>query len=145
MPASAHIPNHYLYMLKTKQINEASDEYIVILMNTTFTFDIDAHATLVDVTADQLATGNGYTQNSKVLTGVSVVEDDLLDKCTTEWSNPTWAAVGGAIGPTGGAIIYNNRVADKSIAMWLDFGADYTTPDTQSFQIQNIGLYMGMT
>ena len=137
------VPNHYLYLLKTKQIDESSDTYKIILMNTTFAFNKDNHATLADVTADQIATGNGYTQDSKTLTGVSVVENDTLDKATTTWEDVTWTASGGSIGPTGAAIIYNDTVTEKPIAMCIDFGVDHTTTDGVSFQIKAPGIDLG--
>ena len=47
----------------------------MILMKPTFVFDKDAHATLVNVAANQIATGNGYTQNSITLANASGSED----------------------------------------------------------------------
>lgn len=134
------VPNHYMYLLKTKQIDEANDVYKIILMNTTFAFNKDNHATLSDVTADQIATGNGYTQNSKTLTGVSVVENDTTDKASTTWDDVTWTASGGSIGPTGAAIIYNDTVTEKPVTMCIDFGDDLTTQDGISFQIKVPGI-----
>jgi hypothetical protein len=130
------VPNHYKYLLKTKQIDESSDVYKIILMDSAFAFDKDTHALLADVTANQLSTGFGYTQNAKVLAGVAVTENDSTDKATTIWSDATWTANGGDIGPTGSAVIYNDTHANKPVAACVDFGADFTTPDGFSFQIQ---------
>ena len=60
-----------------KKIDFENDTFKMILMKTTFVFDKDAHATLADVTANQIATGNGYTQNSITLTNASASEDDV--------------------------------------------------------------------
>lgn len=136
MPAVVTVPNHYMYLLKTKQIDESSDTFKIILMNTTFAFNKDNHAELADVTADQLATGNGYTQNSKTLTGVAVTENDSTDKVTTTWDDVTWTASGGSIGPTGAAIIYDDTVTNDPIVMCIDFGNDNTISDGNSFQIK---------
>jgi len=130
------VPNHYKYLLKTKQIDESSDTYKIILMNTTFAFNKDAHALLADVTADQIATNYGYTQDSKTLADVAVTENDSTDKATTVWSDVTWTASSGAIGPVGAAIIYNDTVTGDPIACCIDFGADFTTPDGFLFKIQ---------
>ncbi len=137
------VPNHYKYLLKTKQIDESSDTYKIILMNTTFAFDKDSHAELADVTADQLATGNGYTQNSKVLTGVSITENDTTDKAETRWSNVSWTASGGSIGPSGAAIIYNDSVASDPIACCIDYGIDKTAEDGTGLIIETPGLDIG--
>jgi len=136
MPVVTTVPNHYKYLLKTKAIDEANDVFKIILMNTTFAFNKDSHALLADVTADQLATGYGYTQDSKTLSGVTLTENDTDDLASTVWSDVTWTASGGAIGPTGAAIIYDDTVANDPIVMCIDFGADFTTPDGISFQIQ---------
>jgi len=134
------VPNHYKYLLKTKQIDELNDTYKMILMNTTFAFNKDTHAELADVTADQLATGNGYTQNSKTLTGVSVTENDTTDKAETRWSNVSWTASGGSIGPSGAAIIYNDTVTGKPIGCCIDFGVDKTAEDGTGLLIETPGL-----
>ena len=80
MAITVTVPNHYKYLLKTKQIDESSDTYKIILMNPTFVFDKDSHAELADVTADQLPTGNGYTQNSKTLPGSRSLKTTPLTK-----------------------------------------------------------------
>ena len=130
------VPNHFKYLLATKAIDFANDAFKIILMNTTFAFDKDTHATLADVTADQLSTGYGYTQDNKTLSGVTVTENDTTDKATAVWSDITWTASGGAIGPTGAAIIFDDTVSGDPVVMCIDFGADYTVADSFSFQIQ---------
>jgi len=139
----ATVPNHYKYLLKTKQIDESSDTYKIILMNTTFTFDKDAHAELADVMADQLATAFGYTRDSKILTGVSVIENGTTDKAETRWASVSWTASGGSIGPTGAAIIYNDSVTGDPIACCVDFGVDKTIEDGSGLLIETPGLDIG--
>jgi len=130
------LSNHFKYKLIQEYLDSCTIK--IILMNTTFTFDKDAHATLADVTADQLATGNGYTQDSKTLANVSVSEDDANDKGVATWDDVTWTASGGSIGPTGAAIIYNDSAADDTILGCIDFGADITVPDSINFQLQDV-------
>jgi hypothetical protein len=130
------ISNHFKYMMMTKKVDMENDVFKMILLNTSFAFDKDAHATLADVTADQLATNYGYTQNNKTLSGAAVVESDALDKATCTWADVTWAASGGSIGPSGAAIIYDDTTTDDTVVCCIDFGADFTTPDGFSFQVQ---------
>lgn len=130
------VPNHYKYLLKIKQIDESSDVYKIILMNNTFTFDKDTHASLSDVTVDQLPTGFGYTQSFKELTDVEITESDINDKASTVWGDAVWTASGGSIGPAGAAIIYNDTHGEKPIACCIDFGTDFTVLDGFSFQVQ---------
>lgn len=136
MAVTATVPNKYKYLLKTKQIDESSDVYKMILMQSGFSFDKDAHQFLADISASELTTGNGYTQQNKVLSGVTLTQDNATDKAKTVWGDVTWTAAGGSIGPTGAAVIYNDTVANKPIACCIAFGQDFTTPDGFSFQVQ---------
>jgi hypothetical protein len=122
-------PNHIKYLLATKAIDFANDTFKIILMESGFVFDKDAHEEYSDVSGNELATANGYTAGGATLAGVAVTEDDIDDRCEITWNNITWTAVGGAIGPASGAIIYDDTVANDPIVGYLDFGADYTQPD----------------
>jgi len=126
---SNQAPNHIKYLLATKAIDFLNDAFKIILMQSGFVYNKDTHALYTDVIGNELATGNGYTQGAKALAGVAVTEDDVDDRCEVLWSNVTWTAVGGAIGPASGAIIYDDTVANDPIVGYLDFGADYTQPD----------------
>jgi len=140
MAVTATVSNHFKFKLASGDIDFDSDVFKVILMNTTFSFDKDVHATLADVTANQLSTGNGYTQNDKTLTGVSVAEDDTNDKAAVTWDNATWTASGGAIGPTGAYILYDDTTTDDTVVACIDFGTDYTINDGSSIQLQTIAV-----
>jgi hypothetical protein len=127
-------------MLATKKVDFSADVFKAILIKTTFAFNKDTHATLADVTASQIATGFGYTQNDKILAGISVIEDDTNDRCTITWTNPTWTATGGDIGPFGALIIYDDTTTDDTVVFCADFGTDYTIPNGSSFQPQNVSM-----
>lgn len=132
------VSNHTAYQLGVGNIDFSNDVFKIILMNTTFAFNKDTHATLADVTADQLATGNGYTQNNYTLAGVTVTEDDTLDGLTVTWDNAVWTASGGSIGPTGAAVIYDDTTTDDTVLMCIDFGIDITVPDTLTLTVESI-------
>ena len=137
------LSNHFKYQLLKKAIDVSADTFKVILVNTTFAFDKDAHATLADVIGSpspELATANGYTQQNKALSGGTLTEDDTGDKVYRTFDNVTWTASGGAIGPTGAAIVYDDTTADKTVVGCIDFGTDYTIPDGSSFQLQAIKI-----
>ncbi|HET56884.1 MAG TPA: hypothetical protein ENN35_00395 [Deltaproteobacteria bacterium] len=138
MAITCTLSNHYKFQLLSGNIDFDADTFKIILMNTTFAFDRDAHATRADVTANQLATGNGYTQDDKTLANAQVSEDDVNDKGKATFDNVTWTASGGDIGPTGAAIIYDDTTADDTVVGCIDFGTDYTVPDGSSFQLQNL-------
>jgi len=138
MAVTVTVSNHFKYQKDKKLVDMSTDVFKAILMNTTFAFDKDTHATLALVTGDQLATNYGYTQNDKVLANVSVTESDSEDASITTWDNVTWTASGGDIGPTGACIIYDDTTSDKTVVACIDFGTDYTIPATASFQLQTL-------
>lgn len=132
--------NKIKYLLATKVIDFANDVFKIILMQSGFTFNIDDHEDYADVLASELATANGYTQGGNTLAGVSVTEDDADDRTEITWNNTTWTAAGGAIGPTPGAIIYDDTVAAPADAIvgYIDFGGDQTQSDGGVATIANI-------
>jgi len=141
MAVTTTLSNHFRFMLATKKIdftNSTGDAFKIILMNTTFAFDKAAHATLDDVTADQLGTNYGYTKDTKAVTVISVTEDDTNDVARVVFSDVTWTASGGAIGPSGAAIIYDDTTSDDTVVCCIDFGADGTAQDGFNFQITDI-------
>lgn len=132
------VSNHWKYQLGKGAVDVSADTFKIILMNTTFAFDKDAHATLADVIgspSDELDTGSGYTQQNKELSGGSWAENDTSDKGIRTFDNVSWTASGGDIGPTGCAIIYDDTSSDDTVVGCIDFGVDYTIPDGSSFQI----------
>lgn len=121
--------NKIKYLLATAAIDFSSDTFKIILMASGFTFDKDNDEFYADVSGDELGTGNGYTAGGATLAGVAVTEDDVDDRCEIVWSNASWVASGGNIGPACGAIIYDDTHASKAVVGFIDFGADYTQPD----------------
>ena len=140
MAVTTTLSNHYKYQLMKKSIDLSADILKIILMNDTFEFDKDAHATLADVTADQLSTGNGYTQNDKTLDNKVLSEDDNNDEGKMICDDVQWTASGGSIGPTGAAIIYDDDTLDNTIIGCIDFGVDYTISDESVLIIKNIEI-----
>lgn len=127
--------NKIKYLLATKAIDFANDSFKIILMATGFTFNKDSHHQYSNVSASELASGNGYTQNTKVLTGVSVIENDSDDRAEITWTNPEWVATGGNIGPTPGAIIFDDTDSSDSIVGYIDFDEEKTQVSGGTFTI----------
>lgn len=138
MAITETLSNHWKYQLGKKMVDVSADTFKIILMNDSFAFDKDAHATLADVIASpsaELATGYGYTRQNKALSSGSWAEDDTNDKGIRTFDNVSWTASGGSIGPTGSAVIYDDTTADKTVVGCIDYGTDYTIPDGASLQI----------
>ena len=87
---------------------------------------------------DELATGNGYTQDTKTLTNKTLTEDDANDRAEMAADDVQWTASGGSIGPTPGAILYDDTSADDVIIGYLDFGGDQAAASGANFTISII-------
>ncbi len=135
------VANKIKYALATKVIDFANDSFIIILMQSGFTFNKDTHHGYADVSASELSTANGYTVKTKALSGVAVTEDDTDDRTEITWSNVTWTASGGSIGPTPGAIVIDDTVTTPTadpIVGYIDFGGDQTQASGGTMTISNI-------
>jgi hypothetical protein len=110
------------------------------LVATGFTFEKDTHATYADVSASELANGYGYTTGGQALTGFAIQEDDTGDKATVTFNDAVFTASGGSIGPTPGAIIFDDTAADDAVVGYIDFSGDRTVTDANPLTVQNIQL-----
>ena len=90
--------------------------------------------------ADELATGNGYTQDTKVLTNQVLTEDDTNDRSELTCDDVDWTAGGGSIGPTPGAMLIDDSTSDDTIIGFINFGAEQTAIDGTHLTITNIKL-----
>lgn len=132
------VANHIKYLLATKVIDFANDSFKIILMESGFVFNKATHHNYADVLASELPTGNGYTQGTKVLGGVALSEDDVDHRTEVTWANPSWTAAGGTIGPSPGAIVYDDTVANDPIVGFIDFGAEYSQVDGGTFTVSGV-------
>jgi len=89
---------------------------------------------------DELPAGNGYSENGILLTGQAVTEDDANDRVEMSCGNIDFSASGGSIGPTPGAILYDDTVTEKTIFGYLDFGGDQTIADGNKLRLQNVRI-----
>lgn len=74
--------------------------------------------------ATQLATANGYTQNTMVLTGVSVTSFST-DGFTFNANDVQWTATGGSL-VANFAMVYNNTDVDGPPVLRVDFDGTIT-------------------
>lgn len=88
---------------------------------------------------DELAAGNGYTQDTKTVT-ITLTEDDANDRAQGAIATFSWVASGGNIGPTPGVILYDDTDADDSIIGYLDFDGNVTANDGAAISISNAVL-----
>jgi hypothetical protein len=69
-----------------------------------------------------------------------VTEDDANDRVEMSCGNIDFSASGGSIGPTPGAILYDDTVTEKTIIGYLDFGGDQTIADGNKLRLQNVRI-----
>ena len=147
------VPNSFKAMLWKGQINATSttsggDTFKIILMRDGFVFNSDDHNCYADVLTDELVTGNGYTQGTLELTGVSIDIDDVADVVNVTWNNATWNATGGSLSASG-AIIYDDTTdsatADytDAIVSYKDAGGTITAVDTTPIIVSSIKEVLG--
>lgn len=137
--ATGTLSNHFKYQLAKKQIDMDADTFKLILMASGFTFNKDSHATLADVSASELTTGNGYT-GAIALTNSTVTENDSTDKAVTTFDDVVLTASGGDIGPTPGAIIYDDTTSDDTVVGYIAFSSEITTSADKTLLIQDITI-----
>ena len=130
--------NRIKYALATKLIDFANDVFKIILMQSGFSFDKDGHHGYSNVVGSELATANGYTLGGYTMTGVAVTENDLDDRTEVTWDSAVWTASGGPIGPTPGAILYDDTATDDPLVAYIDFGGDQTQADGGVLTIANV-------
>lgn len=130
--------NNFRVELAGGDIDFGADTFKIILMGSGFVFDPDTHDGYSDVSASELSTAYGYTAGGATLGGVAVTQNDTDDQCDITWNNISWTASGGDIGPTCGAIIYDDTHASDCIIGFIDFSADYTESDGGVATITNI-------
>lgn len=90
------------------------------------------------VSNDELATAGGYTQDTKTTGAVTMTEeDDANDRCDATFPTVSWTAAGANIGPTPGAILYDDTAAENTIIGYFDFDGEVTTVPPDSLHIGN--------
>lgn len=132
------LSNEFRYLTLLKVMDFLADTFKIRLMASGFVFNKDSHTVWADVAASELANGNGYITGGNTLSGISVTKDDTLDRGRAVWSNTSFTATGGPIGPSPGAIIIDDTVATPvidPIVGYIDFGGESSQPNGGIFTI----------
>lgn len=101
---------------------------------TAFVFDATATTkAAAETSATQVATANGYTQNTLLLTGKTVTTV-LTNGATLDANNAVWNASGGDI-TAQFAMVYDDDDADDAPLFFINFDSSRTANDGTPFQI----------
>ncbi len=113
--------------LFNKEVDLEGDTIIVILLDNSHAFTT-THNNLTDVSANELATAGGYTQQDKELAGKAVTQAATTkwDGTDVEWTSATFSAYH--------AVLYD-ETADNDLILSIDFGG-VKTVTAGTFKIQ---------
>lgn len=103
----------------------------IILLNNSHAFNA-AHTQLSDVTANQLATANGYTQNSMTLGSVTLGQTGGV--VTFDAADVVWTASGSGI-TASYAVVYNDTVANDLLLFNMTFSGPESAGSGTNFNI----------
>ena len=112
----------------------------IALMQNDYKFYRNSHKKYGDVSNSELPDGAGYTAGGKQLANPQVSQNTITGTVTVSWDAMQWTAISGDIGPTSGAIIYNDSVFDKPILGFLAFHPPFTQMDGGTLVISDISL-----
>ncbi len=116
------------------------DQLFQMLMNSSHVFTA-THTIRTDVSANQIATGSGYTQATGGLTGEELASITWVESSGTVTFNAadtTWTASGGSIGPATDLVLFDDTAgapAVDALAYSIDFDASETAGDGTNFVI----------
>jgi len=111
-----------------------NDTFDIILMDVNHTFT-QANTKKADISANEIATANGYTQGAETLASVTWTSSGATQ--TFDAADPTWTASGGSIAATD-AVIYSETSSspDADLLMCsIDFDGLQTAGDGTDFKI----------
>ena len=109
-----------------------TDTFDIILMNSTHTFS-SANTVKADISANEIATANGYTQGAETL--ASVAWSETGGTTTFDAADVTWTASGGDIGPATDAVIYSETAGSDELMCSIDFDGPQTAGDGTDFKV----------
>lgn len=112
-------------------INLATDVLKLMLTNT---LPLATNSVYSDVSATELANGNGYTTGGATATTISSSQSAGIEKLIISLPTPTWTATG-PMGPFRYAILYDFTASSplKPLLGWFDYGSVLTLTVTQPF------------
>ena len=133
MAATNGYSEQFILELYRKEHDVENDSLVCCLMKPAFVFDPATDATWADVSADEIAAGNGYLSKTEVLANVaaSIVAGVIKIDC----DDPAWTAGGGAIASAGGMIVINDSHGSDTVVCNIDFDATYDPATGTTFQV----------
>ncbi len=142
MAVTVDFYNHWLRVSGLSSIDMSTDTFVITLHNN-YSFN-GSQTQYSQVAATEIPTGDGYTQQNKVLANQVWAENAGL--VVFDADDIIWTATDpGTIGPATSAIIYDSTTTNNLLMCNIDFGGSETATNGADFQIiWNVnGIYTG--
>lgn len=97
--------NRGKYDVLRGNVNLTSDTLKIMLVGAAYSLNIDTHQFYSDVSANEVASGAGYTTGGATLANKTFSQDNANDLAYADCDDPTWAA---ATFTAYGAIVYKS-------------------------------------
>jgi len=140
MSVVATISNRFLEQYAGGISDLSSNVIKAILLDGSQTFNPATDDTLSDVTSQQLATGSGYTQDEKTLSGATITRDDSENTVTISFDDITWIAAGGDIGPFEHLVLYDDTTSDDTIIVSYNLNETITISSGDGYQFNDLSI-----
>lgn len=120
--------NAYVNWLATGTLNHHTDTHKVMLTNTV---PVATNSIYSDISAGEVANGNGYTTGGATATLSSDGQSSGTYKLVL--TSPVFTATG-SVGPFRYAVLYDSTPAsNKALMGWWDYGSSLTLANTDTF------------
>ena len=125
--------NAFVQTLANGGVNLATDTLKVMLTNTA---PVATNSLYGDISATELANGNGYTTGGVAVTGQTSSQTGGVETLAGSLPNPTWTA-SGSMGPFRYVVLYDSTPVTplKPLMGFWDFGSSITLTTGQTFTV----------
>lgn len=123
-------PNAKL-LIANGTVDFLTDTVKVILLNGSHAYN-SAHTDLSEVSANEISTGSGYTQQTLALASKTITLASGIVKFDA--ADSVWTASGGSI-IASAAVIYDDTVTDDKLLASIIFSQEVTVTDGNNFNL----------
>ena len=102
-------------------MNLATDTLKVLLTNTA---PVSTNGKYSDISANELASGNGYTTGGATVTGVTLSNASGTESLVI--GSPTFTSSTGSMGPFRYVVYYDSTATNAPLIGWYDYGSSVT-------------------
>lgn len=127
--ASFNKLNAFAAAMPNAGVNLGSDTVKLMLTNTV---PVATNVQYSDISATEVASGNGYTTGGATVTLTSSTQSGGTYKYIASAASPTWTATG-AMGAFRYVVAYDTTPATKSLIGWWDYGSTINLTSGQTF------------